>query len=264
MNTTALALCLIFVLLGCFLPTLFHCGPRALNFTAEQAELHEKYLEKKKQAKRSAAKNTDMFNRISSSRLPQDAIAAFAGGPLPHTIFSSCSKELISMFPKLDRRLLYPLHPDVTAALIQKKHNFYLQKANTAHATATAAVHASQDALVATTKALTAYGGFPGPFDEQRAREQDAAAQKAHDEEVRLANRGNSPPAPPVSIVQTSADAAAASIQAATTAHDVLVAAAAVTAAALTAAQNDFAAAICKNSCCRNCPSPCCKPTLPV
>jgi hypothetical protein len=36
--------------------------------------------------------------RISSSRRPQDAIAAFAGGALPHTILSCCHNALLAMF----------------------------------------------------------------------------------------------------------------------------------------------------------------------
>ena len=36
--------------------------------------------------------------RISASRSPQDAIAAFAGGALPHTILSCCQGALLAMF----------------------------------------------------------------------------------------------------------------------------------------------------------------------
>ena len=39
-----------------------------------------------------------MFERISSSLSPQNAIAAFAGGALPHTILSCCQGTLLSMF----------------------------------------------------------------------------------------------------------------------------------------------------------------------
>jgi len=46
------------------------------------------------------------FARISSSRSPQDAIAAFAGGALPHTILSSCHSTLLDMF---DTRTVLPL-----------------------------------------------------------------------------------------------------------------------------------------------------------
>ena len=46
------------------------------------------------------------FARISSSRRPQDAIAAFAGGALPHTILSSFPGTLLGMF---DTRSVLPL-----------------------------------------------------------------------------------------------------------------------------------------------------------
>ena len=39
-----------------------------------------------------------MFKRLSSSLQPQDAICAFAGDALPHTILSCCQGTLLSMF----------------------------------------------------------------------------------------------------------------------------------------------------------------------
>ena len=47
-----------------------------------------------------------MFHTISSSLSPWDAICAFAGGALPHTILSCCQTPLLSMF---DTRTVLPL-----------------------------------------------------------------------------------------------------------------------------------------------------------
>ena len=263
-NTIALALCLVFVLLCCFLPTLFHCGPPALKFTEEQAARHQEYLEEKAKEEKNAAKKLICFKRISSSRLPQDAICAFAGGPLRHTIFSSCQSTLLSMFPRRPNLLI---HPEITYAVLERQRQQKLERYATAAATATAAANASQDALIAETKLLTAHGGFPGPFHLQQAQELDARDAKYHAEAVRLAKIREEPLPPdlPQSRCDAAAAAAGDAIHAASKAHELLVAAQLRAADAYAAAQNDFdAAAICKTSCCRNCPSPCCKPPVPV
>ena len=39
-----------------------------------------------------------LFSRLSSSRSPQDALCAFAGGALPHTVLSCCQRVLLGMF----------------------------------------------------------------------------------------------------------------------------------------------------------------------
>ena len=44
------------------------------------------------------AEHAAALARVSSSRSPQDAIAAFAGGALPHTILSCCQGTLLDMF----------------------------------------------------------------------------------------------------------------------------------------------------------------------
>jgi hypothetical protein len=262
-NTIALALCLVFVLLGCFLPTLFHCAPRALAFTEEQAARHVKYWEKTAKEEKSAAKNTAMFKRISSSRLPIGAICAFAGGPLPHTIFSSCQSTLLSMFP---RRPDLTIHPEITYAVLERKRQQKLARYATAAATATAVVNASQDALTAFNKQLTAHGGFETDWHRKQAQNADDLDAKNHAEAVRLAKIQDKPPPPdlPKSRCDAAAAAAGDSIHAASKAHALLVAAQLRAADAYAAAQNDFAAAaICKTSCCKVCPSPCCKVPVP-
>ena len=54
----------------------------------------------------SAQEHAAYLARISSSRSPQDAIAAFAGGVLPHTILSTCQGTLLALF---DTRTVLPL-----------------------------------------------------------------------------------------------------------------------------------------------------------
>jgi len=277
-NTTALALCLVFVFLCCFLPTLFHCAPRALKFTEEQAALHEKHVTKSDEIANRAAEHTAKFKRISASLLPQNAICAFAGGPLPHTILSSCQGTLLSMFD--NRRSRYnptgistslvdylTIHPEITYAVLDQKRQQKLARYATAAATATAALHASEDASIAANKLLTAHGGFESDWHRKRALEADALDAQNHTDAVRHAKSQNKPPPPdlPKSRCDAAAAAAADSIHAASRAHNVLVATQLLTAEAYAAAQASFAAtAICKNSCCRVCPSPCCKPTLSV
>ena len=55
---------------------------------------------------KSPAEHAAALARVSSSRSPQDAICAFAGGALPHTILSSCQGTLLGMF---DTRTVLPL-----------------------------------------------------------------------------------------------------------------------------------------------------------
>ena len=54
----------------------------------------------------SAAEHATSLARVSASRSPQDAIAAFAGGALPHTILSCCQGTLLYMF---NTRTVLPL-----------------------------------------------------------------------------------------------------------------------------------------------------------
>ena len=54
----------------------------------------------------SPAEHAAALARVSASRSPQDAIAAFAGGALPHTILSCCQGVLLDM---LSTRAVLPL-----------------------------------------------------------------------------------------------------------------------------------------------------------
>ena len=71
------------------------------------------------------AERAASLTRISASRSPQDAIAAFAGGALPHTILSCCQGALLDMF---STRAVLPLRAtcrDAVAAVAARALFFF-------------------------------------------------------------------------------------------------------------------------------------------
>jgi hypothetical protein len=64
-----------------------------------------------------AAEHAASLARISASRSPQGAIAAFAGGALPHTILSCCQGALLAMFSTQDVLPLRATCRDAVAAV---------------------------------------------------------------------------------------------------------------------------------------------------